>query len=227
MAQYKKIRIGKTNTYLLQSEYSYYALIDSAVSKGGDQLINRLMRLGVTPELLKLIIITHTHYDHTGCLAQLQNWSHAQIICHQNAAENLSAGRSPTPRAANALLGKIISSIEKKNPDLSSYRPVYADITFTDQYDLSEWGIKGRLIFTPGHTSDSISVILESGIAFVGDTLFNILPCSVTPPFQEDHQSLYDSWQKLISTGARQFLPGHGSTIKLKKFQKLLKKSLK
>ena len=34
---------------------------------------------------------------------------------------------------------------------------------------LSRLGIKGKVIHTPGHSDDSISLILDDGAAFVGD----------------------------------------------------------
>lgn len=36
---------------------------------------------------------------------------------------------------------------------------------------LEHYGVPGRVVFTPGHTAGSISVVLDSGEAIVGDLL--------------------------------------------------------
>jgi hydroxyacylglutathione hydrolase len=50
--------------------------------------------------------------------------------------------------------------------------------------DLLEFGVDGRIVHTPGHTSGSISLLLDSGEAFVGDLAVNYLPfnISIFPP---------------------------------------------
>ncbi len=42
---------------------------------------------------------------------------------------------------------------------------------FKDEFDLSSYGINGKLIHTPGHTNSSISVVLNNGDAIVGDMI--------------------------------------------------------
>jgi len=49
--------------------------------------------------------------------------------------------------------------------------PATPDILVDGEYDLQEHGIEGRVVPTPGHTPDSLSVVLNSGDAFVGDML--------------------------------------------------------
>jgi len=44
------------------------------------------------------------------------------------------------------------------------------DITLGNgDYSLHEFGIPGSIIHTPGHSPGSVSVLLETGEAFVGD----------------------------------------------------------
>jgi glyoxylase-like metal-dependent hydrolase (beta-lactamase superfamily II) len=37
-------------------------------------------------------------------------------------------------------------------------------------------GIDSRILYTPGHRKDSITVLLDDGSAFVGDLAFNLAP---------------------------------------------------
>ncbi len=224
MTQNLKIRIGKTNTYLLQSEFGFYALIDTSVTSGSNKLINRLSRLGISASKLKLIVITHSHYDHTGCLAKIKEWSGARVLAHETAVPFLEKGITPKPAAINPIM-RMINMIEKKNPSLNNIEPVKVDIAVNSRYDLSEWGIKGYIIPTPGHTQCSISVIMEDQSAFVGDTLFNITPFSITPPFQEDSVQLLRSWNILAESGSILFYPGHGTAIPYLRLIKALNKA--
>jgi glyoxylase-like metal-dependent hydrolase (beta-lactamase superfamily II) len=46
---------------------------------------------------------------------------------------------------------------------------VEPDILVGDELDLKPFGVAGKVIWTPGHTRGSMSVVLESGEAIVGD----------------------------------------------------------
>ena len=223
--QFTKIRIGKTNTYLLQSDLNFYILIDCAVPGRGNNLISRFKRLGITSDMLKLIIITHSHYDHAGCLAEIKSWSNAKVAASEYAMPYLSKGKSPLPIAINHLLNKLIKSLSEMRSDLDTYEPVKVDILITKKYDLKDWGIDGYLLPTPGHTKDSISLIMRNGNAFVGDALFNITPFSIVPPFQNYPEELQNSWNLLLKTGSQYFHPGHGPVISAKRFRKHLIKN--
>jgi glyoxylase-like metal-dependent hydrolase (beta-lactamase superfamily II) len=54
---------------------------------------------------------------------------------------------------------------------------------------LNDYGISGRIVYTPGHTKGSISVVLDSGEAFVGDLAMNKIPLRLNaglPTLAED-----------------------------------------
>lgn len=61
---------------------------------------------------------------------------------------------------------------------------------------LSECGISGTILSSPGHSADSISLVLDSGEAFVGD----LYPQEQVPLY--NNKILSHSWEKLISHGA-------------------------
>ena len=46
---------------------------------------------------------------------------------------------------------------------------VEPDELVDDELDLRQYGVEGRVIWTPGHTRGSLSIVLESGDAIVGD----------------------------------------------------------
>lgn len=216
-----------TNNYLLQSEFFFYVLIDTAISNGKDKLIRQLIRKGISPNQIKLIIITHSHYDHTGCLAAIKDWSGAQVLASPQTTTLIESGRTAPPVFSNTIINNAVKKVLSKNPEHNNIRHLKVDIVIDKEYDLSEWGINGKIIATPGHTNCSISVILEDGRAFTGDTLFNISPFTIMPPIVENRELLLQSWQTLIDSGSEYYYPGHGGMIPRKRFLEAIKKASK
>jgi len=69
------------------------------------------------------------------------------------------------------------------------------------------------VLHTPGHTMGSVSVLLETGDAFVGDLAMNGLPLRIgpgMPPLAEDAVAVKDSWRLLLEKGAKRIYPAHG-----------------
>jgi endoribonuclease LACTB2 len=64
-------------------------------------------------------------------------------------------------------------------------------------------GFAGEIITTPGHSDDSVSLILDDGNAFVGDLTF---PGFAT---DEDRALVMSSWQKIGELHARHIYSGH------------------
>jgi glyoxylase-like metal-dependent hydrolase (beta-lactamase superfamily II) len=81
-------------------------------------------------------------------------------------------------------------------------------------------GFNAYILHTPGHSSGSVSIIVDDEIALVGDTMFGIFPWSVFPPFADDVKQMTESWGKLLETNCRLFLPGHGTANKRSLVQK-------
>ena len=81
------------------------------------------------------------------------------------------------------------------------------------EFSLHDYGIEGKVIHTPGHSSGSVSILLDTGEAFVGDLAVNKFPLCLTPGlpiFAEDWPKLIESWQKLFDLGVKIIYPAHG-----------------
>jgi len=79
---------------------------------------------------------------------------------------------------------------------------------------LQEIGIDGVIFHTPGHSQDSISIVLADGSAFVGDAAMNFMRFFGTryrPIYAEDYGKVYESWRKLIEHGASVIYTAHGA----------------
>jgi endoribonuclease LACTB2 len=91
----------------------------------------------------------------------------------------------------------------------------YVDIDLRDNTDvtlagsrafLAKLGINGEIIATPGHSDDSVTLILGSGDAFTGD-LQGVLRAD-----EKDVAAVTRSWEKIRAAGAKMIHPGHGPT---------------
>jgi glyoxylase-like metal-dependent hydrolase (beta-lactamase superfamily II) len=72
-------------------------------------------------------------------------------------------------------------------------------------------GIEGQLVHTPGHSDDSVSLLLDSGEVFTGD---------LTPPHmiaEESEELVMHSWRTLKEKGAMRVHGGHGPVHDLQK----------
>ena len=90
-----------------------------------------------------------------------------------------------------------------------------ADIVLDDKnYPLSNFGIHGDIVHTPGHTQGSISVLLETGYVFVGCLAHNNIPFRFRPGlpiFAEDIVKVKESWKSIIQQGVKMIYPAHGN----------------
>lgn len=123
-------------------------------------------------------------------------------------------------------LGKVFTfcaaPLLKKIP----FPSVQADIILDDnEFLLNEFGIDGKILFTPGHTPGSISVLLNTGEAFVGCLAHNNIIFTRRPGlpiFAEDPAKIKESWKILINQGAKIIYPGHGGSFSIERIIKYL-----
>jgi glyoxylase-like metal-dependent hydrolase (beta-lactamase superfamily II) len=74
---------------------------------------------------------------------------------------------------------------------------------------LGEIGLAGEIVPTPGHSDDSVSLILDDGSAFTGD----LTPIALAEP--EHAATLAASWKRLRDLGMTTIYPGHGPLRRL------------
>ena len=137
----------------------------------------------------------------------------------------LEAGKTKFPAGTNLItnfLAKAGNSFME-----GKFKPVQADITITNNYNLTDYGIEGEIIHTPGHTEGSISVVIQKENLICGDTFFNISPNSVYPTFANDEPQLLETWQKINQWDFKNFYPGHGSVFNKNKFLKTLNRKMR
>jgi glyoxylase-like metal-dependent hydrolase (beta-lactamase superfamily II) len=162
---------------------------------------------------LNLIVITHGHWDHIGSARDFQLATGATIAMHESEVAWLEEGLVPLPPGVTRW-GRLLASAGRLLKPLIEVPPAKVDLPLRSGLALHEYGIPGCVMFTPGHTSGSVSVLLESGEAFVGDLAMNALPLRTSPGLPvlaEDPDSVVSSWNLLLDAGAKVVYPAHGT----------------
>jgi hydroxyacylglutathione hydrolase len=215
-------RIGYSNAVLiLNGENSI--LIDTGV-KGNMPLFDRFFRQNkIKPTDIKLIILTHTHFDHTGNLAELQKLTGARVLVHRNEFENLRQGFISIP-PGQRFYTRFISWLGRLFvPRFASPEPLVADLINDDEFDLSGYGIVGKVVSTPGHSAGSQSVIVGKSI-ICGDVFMNLVYGSKFPHFAENPHRLILTWKNIFDMGIEEIYPAHGKKIKVEEVYPAFKK---
>lgn len=187
------------------------------------ELMRRLLRVRLADlriHHIDLLIITHSHPDHTGNARMIRKEYKSTVLIHEQEAPYLTCGKTFFPDGSIPITRIIMSSLRKWAEPLFKSPSCKYDIPVKSYYDLKKFGFNAYIMHTPGHTPGSVSVIIDDEIALVGDTMFGVIPGSVFPPFASDVRQLIISWGKLLDTKCTLFIPSHGSSRSRSQLQK-------
>jgi len=158
-----RIRGAVSNCYLLLGEQP--VLVDTGAPGDLKRILAGLKDNGVEPDRLALILLTHGHSDHAGCAAELRRRTGAQIAMHAGDAPLARSGQNGV-LAAQDMMGRLVRPFVDE--PFEAFEP---DLVFREGISFEPYGLRGRVLPTPGHTPGSCSVILGSGEALIGDVL--------------------------------------------------------
>ncbi len=134
-------------------------------------------------------LATHYHMDHAGAAQDLKHRGMQLIV-------------TPEQEAYIAPMKEFTKESD-----------AYTEITLHDNVPMSceasraflrSLGVDGEIVHTPGHSADSVSLVLDTGACFTGDLTH---PRYVT---EESAEMVAQSWQRLRARGATMVYAGHG-----------------
>ena len=216
-----RLSLGLTNCYLIKQEG--LILVDAGNPNKGKSFLKQLKDLSIEPKDVSLILATHGHWDHIGSIGELKDLTGCEIAVNEHEKDWLELGLKPIPPAIS-LWGKILSILSKIYMPFVKLTPTSVDLVLEDkEFPLESYGIYGKVVYTPGHSLGSMSLLLDTGDAFVGDLAMNGLPVRIgpgMPAFAEDAVALKESWRLVLDKGAKQIYPGHGKPFKAEELEK-------
>jgi hydroxyacylglutathione hydrolase len=214
LVKIKTVSYATVKGYLLYNKDTVI-LVDTGHKKTTKSLLSALSDINKQPSDVDLIILTHTHFDHAGGAREIRELTGAPLAVHRDEAGFLQRGRTPFPRGTR-WKGKLIVFVGRFFArGLAKYPPAEPDILIDGEMDLAEYRIPGKVVHTPGHTSGSVSVLLETGEALVGDNVLGFSFKTHFPPFANDKRGVLESWQLYIDRGMKTLLPAHGGRVKI------------
>ncbi|MFE4173215.1 MBL fold metallo-hydrolase [Streptomyces sp. NPDC056909] len=154
------IRDGISTVYLVIDDGAAM-LVDAATPALAPKVLAKLTE---TRAKLRLIVLTHFHYDHVGGADAVREATGARVAIHHADSGALRAGGQlhVIPRRP---LGRVLAPSVMRG----SKAPVIPDLELDDDEDLTQHGGIGRSFWTPGHTPGSASVQLPTGTVLAGD----------------------------------------------------------
>lgn len=188
------VTVVAENTYLIRGEQAGEALL---IDPGGEAptILAEIEKLGVE---LKAILLTHTHWDHIGAVAEIAKATGAPVYCPVRETEFLL---DPT----SAFF-----------PDLD-FEGYTADETVAGGERLSLAGFEIDVVSTPGHSIGHVTYSIPSEDAlFSGDVLFEGSIGRTDLP-GGDHRTLLDSIAGLLRSFDDETVvyPGHMGVTQL------------
>lgn len=184
------VNVGYRSTnYWVISEGSSRLLVDLGWPGMAGALFAELQRKNIPPHEIRYGFATHFHMDHAGAAQDLKNKGMKLVVTPEQVPHIARMTQWMKP--------------ENKYSDIVTTDNVVVTLPESRAF-LKSIGFSGELVHTPGHSDDSVSLVLDSGEAFTGD---------LTPtPFatEDQHEVIAKSWQALRDRGASTIYGGHG-----------------
>ncbi len=190
MSELTIVNVGYRSTnYWVISAGTSRLLLDLGWPGTMGQMQANLKRKGIPLNEICYALATHYHIDHAGLAQDLKQAGVSLLVV------DLQLSAVP-------LMKKHIKPQDH-----------YLEITLHDNITISmaesrplleQIGIPGQILHTPGHSDDSISLLLDDGSAFTGDLTHSSFIG------REDPTVVNASWQFLRHSGATRVYPGHG-----------------
>jgi glyoxylase-like metal-dependent hydrolase (beta-lactamase superfamily II) len=183
------------NCYLVPLQEGWL-MVDTGMPDTFSQLLHQLSQNNISVNEINYLVVTHFHPDHAGLVQALKDLG-TNLILHEYQVPYINK----------------LNLFFKKNPKAN-----YRDITFSNHVVVTEEeskeflksiGIDGILLSTPGHSDDSISLVINDCCAFVGD-----LPAP-HPAEAFDDIVIEDSWNMIRQQHIKTVYPGHSEPYEL------------
>ncbi len=148
-----------------------------------------LERMDVPLEEIRYALATHYHIDHAGLAQEFKEAGVSLLVLEPQVAA--------------------IPPMKRWTKPQDQYVEIMMDgnvtIPFSESRQVLEAiGLPGEILHTPGHSDDSVSLLLDEGSVFTGDLTHPAMIGS------EDAEVVHASWRLLRERGAQKVYPGHG-----------------
>jgi ribonuclease/clavin/mitogillin len=189
-AQLTIVNVGYRSTnYWVVSAGTSRLLVDLGWPGSMGKMRSVLKRMDIPIDEIRYGLATHYHIDHAGLAQELKQAGVPLLVLDVQVSAIPLMKRWTKPRDHYV--------------DITMEGNVTIPISESRSV-LERIGIPGQILATPGHSDDSVSLLLDNGSVFTGD----LTPLGKTT---EEGASITEaSWRLLRQSGATRIYPGHG-----------------
>ena len=220
------------NTWLYPIEDGF-VMIDTGYENSYASVLKKMQKMGITPEKVRYLFLTHAHDDHAGFLEEwMTKHPQTQVIAHEKAIAGLRKGQNRFDGGCSTMLAFLFCQLmvllgngDHRYPRLSEEH-LAKIITLSEENQAQvEATLNGKILFTPGHTEDSVSLLVDGNL-FCGDAAMDGIPSThKITIWVEDKVAFEKSWDVVLASGAKKIYPAHGNPFclcALRKNKKLI-----
>ncbi len=216
------ITVNGVNCYLARAGEGY-VLIDTGYAKSRAAVEAALENAGLQPGNLKLILITHGDFDHTGNAAYLCKQYGGKIAMHRADAAVVEAGDMLKGRKmGEQWLMRILMKVLVLFMGGGKFERFTPDLYLEDGEDLSGYGFAARVLHIPGHSRGSVAFLTPDGDLFCGDLLENGGAAKGKPPrlnsLIDELSMAKASVERIGALPVHMVYPGHGQAFSMAAF---------
>ena len=206
MTEIKRIKGGTDNCYLV-TDGTKAILVDTASRQNLDQVIAECDKYE-----MKLIVLTHVHFDHAENAAELSGRYGIPVAVHRK-DEELFESYDRQPMKSSGPVGRIVLGLSLKVLRNTPVKRPENLVYVREGDDLGAYGFDAKILEFPGHTLGSVGVDVEGKHLIVGDALDNWIRPGVAHLFH-DSGAARKSAEKIRALGDRTVYYGHGKPTK-------------
>jgi glyoxylase-like metal-dependent hydrolase (beta-lactamase superfamily II) len=201
------------NSYLVKTGDSYI-LIDTGFSTKRTDFEKELENAGLRPGNLKLIVLTHGDFDHTGNAAYLRKKFGTEIAMHDGDSGMVERADMFWNRKKGNILLEMMVPILFGFGKSERFKP---DLYIEDGYNLSRYGFDATVLHIPGHSKGSIGILTAGGDLFCGDLIMNVDKPGLNSNM-DDSTAANTSVEKLKKLSINTVYSGHGKPFSWEQF---------
>ncbi|MBT2481618.1 MBL fold metallo-hydrolase [Streptomyces sp. ISL-94] len=201
------LRFPIGQAYLWQDGESL-TLVDAGNAEAAAEIEGAIRSLGLLPERLERIVLTHCHRDHVGAAGELAARWGARVLAHRLDAP-VVRGERPVPEPV--LLDWEIP-LYAHGLTVPEAPPTPVDRELEDGEALG-FGDGAYVVHAPGHTDGSIAIHLpRHGVLFAGDCIAAVGPLMLGV-FNVDRARAVQSFHRLAALSPSTASFGHGDPL--------------
>lgn len=178
----------RSTNYWVVSAGRNRLLVDLGWPGKAAALFANLERMGVPLAELRYGLATHYHIDHAGAAQDLKNRGVPLLVMQEQVH-------------AIPLMKQSTKPVDQYT-EITTHDNVVIPCAGSRAF-LAVIGIDGEILHTPGHSDDSVSLVLDIGCAFTGDLTLESMVAD------EDPAVVARSWQLLRDRHVTTIYPGH------------------